>query len=310
MGLLSGSISVTRLRVLACPEEPDFAGLAFTPLPPGSERRESIGFVPFAPEAPYAIGARRFAFRIRIDRLRPDPTAVAERLAELERAELAGSGLQFVGRAKRQELRALASEEIVRRTAPRSQVVEGVIDGPTLWLGTTAKARLGTALLLLREGGVLLDYQAPWVEAGEPEPAHPFVTAREPGQSVRGCAFLRALLAEGEVIPEPLRGAARLQTPDAMVGVTGAVIPELDRLLAAGAEPLAVRLLAADLRFRFDALGYRVSGLALDSGKDPHWTDRLAERLEKLAGLFALLDAKYAALRETIPRAAAAAAAV
>jgi hypothetical protein len=92
MGLLSGSASVARFQVFDRPREPDFDALAFEPIPPASERRESAGFVPMEPEAPYRIGDDLFAFRLRFDRIRPDPTAVAERADALARAELGGSG--------------------------------------------------------------------------------------------------------------------------------------------------------------------------------------------------------------------------
>src|SRR5262245_64606496 len=82
MGMLGNSISVTRFNAVAPPEGPDFDGISFRAIEPGSEVRERIGVVPFELDAGWEIGARRWAFRVRIDRRRPDPTAVRERLRE------------------------------------------------------------------------------------------------------------------------------------------------------------------------------------------------------------------------------------
>ncbi|QQR75546.1 MAG: hypothetical protein IPJ17_08225 [Holophagales bacterium] len=297
MGLLSGSASLTRFTITERPEEPDFDALRFEPLLGTSERRESVGFLPFEIDAPYRVGHDRFAFRVRIDKLRPDPTAVAERFKELVRDELAATGLQYLGSRKRRELRELAAEELVHRTAPRAKVIEGCLDGTTLWLGTTAKAHLGSLLLLLRQLGVSADFRAPWLEEGEDEPQHPFFEVREPGQSVWGCRFLRALVEEGDVLVEPLAGSVRLQTREAKVTLSGAVIPELLRFVDEGAELLSARLVAGDHRFRLEASTFRVNGLSVETARHDHWTELLDERLEKISALFELLDAKYRELR-------------
>ena len=70
MGLLSGAASVTRFNLPVRPQEIDFEAAAFRAIAPGSEVRESVGFVPVEPEAEYAVGAGRWAFRVRVDRLR------------------------------------------------------------------------------------------------------------------------------------------------------------------------------------------------------------------------------------------------
>ena len=221
----------------------------------------------------------------------------AERFKELVRDELAATGLQYLGSRKRRELRELAAEELVHRTAPRAKVIEGCLDGTTLWLGTTAKAHLGSLLLLLRQLGVSADFRAPWLEEGEDEPQHPFFEVREPGQSVWGCRFLRALVEEGDVLVEPLAGSVRLQTREAKVTLSGAVIPELLRFVDEGAELLSARLVAGDHRFRLEASTFRVNGLSVETARHDHWTELLDERLEKISALFELLDAKYRELR-------------
>src|SRR5688500_11941065 len=107
MGLLRGSATVTRFQVVHVPPAPDFERARFEEIPPASEVRERIGFVPFEPGAPYEVGTRRFAFRVRIDRRKPDPTAVRERLADLVRTEMEASGRDWVGSKRKRELRQL-----------------------------------------------------------------------------------------------------------------------------------------------------------------------------------------------------------
>jgi hypothetical protein len=296
MGLLSGSASVARFQVFDRPREPDFDALAFEPIPPGSERRESAGFVPMEPEAPYRIGDDLFAFRLRFDRIRPDPTAVAERADALARAELGGSGLATLPSARRKELKALAADEIARATPPRTAFVEGVLEGATVYLGTTARARLGAAALLLRQLGVHVRPATPWAGTDTSALEPPWLRLTEPGASVLGCRFLAALIEEGEVMAEPVDGAARLATPDLRVALAGAVHVELFRLLEAGAELLAARLLTEQGRFRFEAPTFRVASLELDVAASGGWIERLDARLEPIRALFELLDARYAAL--------------
>jgi electron transfer flavoprotein alpha subunit len=76
MGFLSSSISVTRFNVVVPPEGPDFERIQFWAIDPNSEVRERIGVIPFEIEAPYEVGQGRYAFRVRIDRIRADATAV------------------------------------------------------------------------------------------------------------------------------------------------------------------------------------------------------------------------------------------
>ena len=76
MGLLSGTVSVTRFNVAVPQEGPDFERARFWAIEPGSEVRERMGFVPFEIDAPYEVAKGRYVFRVRIDRVRADPTAV------------------------------------------------------------------------------------------------------------------------------------------------------------------------------------------------------------------------------------------
>ena len=99
MGLLSGTVAVTRFNVVVPPEGPDFERARFWEIEPGSEVRERMGLVPFELDAPWEVAHGRYAFRMRIDRIRPDATAVKERLRELVKAEMEATGKTFVASA-------------------------------------------------------------------------------------------------------------------------------------------------------------------------------------------------------------------
>ena len=124
MGILAGAASISRFNIASRPPEPEFDALRFEEIPPGSEVRERVGFLPVEPEAPYQAGHSRFAFRLRIDRLRPDPTAVQERVKELIHTELETTSASYVGAKKRKEFRHLAEEELIVRSVPRSKIIE------------------------------------------------------------------------------------------------------------------------------------------------------------------------------------------
>jgi hypothetical protein len=126
------------------------------------------------------------------------------------------------------------------------------------------------------------------------------VIPREPGESVLGCRFLRVLLEEPDVMVEPEAGSVRLATREARVSLAGAVLNELYRYLEEGAEILSAKIHVGAVPLRFDALSYRVSGLKLEPVRNEHWTIDLDQRLEQIAGVFELLDGKYAALKGRI----------
>ena len=126
------------------------------------------------------------------------------------------------------------------------------------------------------------------------------VIPKEPGQSVLGCRFLRALLEESDVMVEPETGSVRLATREARVTLAGAVLNELFRYLEEGAEILSAKILVGAIPIRFDALSYRLSGVKLEPVKNEHWTIDVDQRLEQIAGVFETLDGKYAALKEKI----------
>ncbi len=296
MGLLAGPLSVTRCRVTARPDAPDFDELRFVEIEPGSQLRERVGFVPFEPGAPYRTGHLQWAFRVRVDRLRPDPAAVVERFKALLKAEREATGDPFVPPAQRKRLRQLAEEELLARAAPRTKIVEGVLDDMRLYLGTTANAWLGVVLAALREIGVVAEFSSPWLDRGEPDLESEVVEVRQAWQSVRGCRFLKAMVEDPEVMVEPEAGAARLATREARVGLTGAVLNDLLHYLEQDAEILAARLVLDEVSFRLDGLNWRLSGFRAETERHDSWVDTLAERVAAVAELLDRLDAKYEAV--------------
>ena len=301
MGLLSGTVSVTRFNVAVPPQGPDFDRVQFWAIEPGSEVRERIGVVPFEIEAPYEVGQGRWAFRVRIDRIRADVTGVQERLKELIRTEMEATGKPFVGAKTRKKLKELAEAELCLRESPRTKILECCIDGPILYVASTAKTWLGTVLTLLRQAGVEADFKAPWLdEAPESDEASDIVIPKEPGQSVLGCRFLKALLDEPEVMVEPEAGSVRLATREAKVSLTGAVLHDLFHYMEEGAEILAAKIHVGPYPMRLDALAYRLNGLKLEPVRNEHWTMELDQRLEQIAAVFELLDGKYAALEDKL----------
>lgn len=304
MPLLSGSVTASRYHVVSRPPELEFDSLAFKEIAPGSEVREKIGFVPMEPEAEYQVGHSRFAFRVRLDTLKADPTAVRERVKELVKTELETTGAPYVGPKKRKKLRELAEEELIMKAVPRSKIIEGAIDGEELYVATTAKAFLGRVLILLRQLGVVVEPGAPWARGEMPEVESELVEAREEdGQSVLGCRFLRSLLDDRELFLEPESGAVRLQTREARVSLTGAVLPEVLRYAERDVELLAAKLTTGEVAFRFDGLNYSVSGLRIETARHDHWSELLDERLEGLTAVWELLDRKFAEKLDQMARA-------
>jgi hypothetical protein len=296
MGLLSGAASVTRFNLPVRPQEIDFEPAAFRAIAPGSEVRESAGFVPVEPGAGYQVGAGRWAFRVRVDRLRADPTTVRERTKQLVAAEMEATGAPFVGPKKRRQLRNLAEEELIVQASPRSKIIECAIDGDVLYVASTAKGQLGQVVTLLRRVGVTAEPKAPWVDRQDADPETDLVDMREPGESVLGCRFLRGLLGDRVLAFEPEAGRVVLQTSQARVTLAGEVLPDLLRYAERGAEVLSAKLTTGEVAFRLDGPSWRVSGLRVDTDRHEHWIGLLDERLEKISAVFDLLDAKYAEL--------------
>lgn len=300
MGLLSGSAAVTRFNVPALDEAPDFESERFREIAPGSEIRESVGFVPAEPEADWEVGARRYFFRLRIDKVRPDPTAVKERVKEMVRAEL-DQGAEFVGTKKRKKMKELAEEELIFGAQPRSKIVECCIDGDVLYVGSTAKNVLGRVTEMLRRIHVPAEAKAPWLDRGDPEIESPILETYEPGESLLGARFLKALVGDREILVEPESGMVKLQTQEARVTLNGAVLKDLVRYVERGCEVLSAKLVTGSpaATFRLDALPFRVTSLRVDTERHDHWTQQLDDRLGKISAVYELLEKKY---EELAPR--------
>ena len=292
MGLLSGSLSVSRFNVTKLPKTVDFDQAAFQEIDPNSEVRYSQGFVPMEIDEPYEVGAKRWAFRVRMDRLRADPTLLRERFRELVRADI-DAGAQFISAKRRRELREQAESELTAHTLPGSRIIEGCLDGKILYVASTAKSYLGVVAELLRKIGVEVEPKAPWIDRGDPQRESSLISNLDPGQSVQGCRLLKELLGDSEVTIAEDNGYARVQTLDTKVTLAGSVLHEIMHYVELDSEILVANMAAGDVTFRFDALSYRLSNLKFETEKHDHWTELLDERLEKVAAVFDLLDRKF-----------------
>lgn len=292
MGLLSGSVSVSRFNVTRFPKSVDFDQAAFRELDPDSELRYSHGFIPMEPDEPYKVGTKRWVFRVRMDRLRADPTLLRERFRELVRADVE-AGAQFVDAKRRRELREQAEEELTTQTLPHSRIIEGCIDGRILYLASTAKAYLGIVAELLRQVRIEVEPKAPWIDRGGNELESSLIPDREPGQSVLGCRLLKELIGDTEMSIADDNGFVRIRTLDTKVTLSGSVMHDVMHYVELDSEILTANMVADESTFRFDALSYRISNLKIETAKHDHWTEVLDERLEKIAGIFEVLDRKF-----------------
>lgn len=292
MGLLSGSVSCTRFNVLSVPEAVDFTAVPFHGIQPGSERRESVGIVPYELEEPFEIGASQWGFRVRFDRLRVDSTLLKERCRELIKLESQQVG--YPSRSKIKALKMLAEEELLAESKPVTQIIECFMDRSTLLVGSTAKRSLGTLCAELKKCGVEVAPKTPWLDAGQEEEGESFVDPKDPVQSVLGCRFLRSLLDDPEVFLEGHRGHVKLATRDGgEVVIKGAVGPDLDKHFAEDSEILAAKLVLDKLTFTLDALSFQIKGLRMPSLRSEHWSELLKARVEPIQELWTYLDEKY-----------------
>lgn len=299
MPLLSGSPSLSRFNVPLQTEDLDFDAQAFREIQPGSERRESIGFIPFEPGADYRIGHDRFAFRVRIDRLAADPTALRERLRGLLATEMEQTGFDSVSARRRKELRNLAQEELIADARPTSKIIEAVIDGTTLHVASTANSVLGKITNLVRKLGFAADFKTPWIDRGDEDIESEIMELHEPGQSLHGSRFLQSLLGDPDLVIEPVEGYAKLQTERARIVLSGEILRDLHEYVREGCELLSAKLVAGQVQFRLDALPFRLSGVKLGKPAMGHWTERLDERLEQIQAVWELLDRKYGESQRT-----------
>ncbi|CAM2066985.1 Recombination-associated protein RdgC [Sulfidibacter corallicola] len=292
MGLLNGAVACTRFTILNMPEEIPFDQLPFRAITPGSAIRERSGVVPYKPEEPFLIGAGRWAFRVRIDKVLLDSTLINERLMELIKVEEENVGPPSP--QTRRQLRKLAEDELMEHPSPKSKIIECYIENLILYVGSTSKGHIGAVLELLQRVGIEVEYKTPWIDRGLDEPPNEIVDMKEPGQSIWGCRFLQKLMGDPETIVEPEKGSVKLVTGDGTkVTLAGPVTRELDRLLDSGSEMLSAKVLVKEVSFSLDGLTFRISGFKLDNFKTTHWIEQLEERMEHVKGLWGLLDHKF-----------------
>jgi hypothetical protein len=295
MSLLSGAVSLSRFYVLRRPAVPDFDQARFEPIDRESEERMSSGFSPFRPGSDYRIGDERWAFRIRIDRLRPDATRIRERLRELIRDELdAGEadvgGAGIVGPTRRRELRQQAVEEIVSVTSPSATILECCLDDDVLYVASTAVSRLGVVAEQLRRIGVEIAPKAPWTARGDDFDSPVAVT---PEDSSVGGRMMAELVGDTVLNIEPENGRVKLRTRDTEILLKGVVIHDLLYFLEHGAEIVAAKMVAEEATFDFDVESFRITNMAIDSDPDDDWKEQLNRRFEKISEVFEILDMKY-----------------
>lgn len=297
MPLLTGLCSAVRFRI-TLDGEPDFDAVAFQEIPPGSEVRRSRGFVPMKPGEPYQVGAKRWAGKLRIDDLRPDPVAVRDRLEELIRTELE-AGAQAVGPKKRKQLRELAEEELVLGTQPTRRYVEWAIVGSTLYVGSTNKSDVGEVMATMRAVDVDLVLVFPW------EGLAPMAAEAVEGEA-RGVRFLRQLFeaqnagTEKRLAFEREAGAVRMAGGDVKISLTGDISGDVAHHLEQGAEITSAKLWAGKHVLTLDAERWWVKGARLETERQEHWTDGLDTRLEALAEVYAVLDEVFRGLLASV----------
>ena len=296
MGLLTGSISVTRFKAPSHIDETTFENHSFKEIDLASEVKESVGFIPFEPEAPFQVGAGRVAFRLRIDRRRADAVQLRERHKQLVMTELESSGARYVPSQRRAELRHLAEEELIVGRTPTSTAVECCIDSKMLHAGTTSKVHLGVLQQLLRKAGVATEIHNPWLEKGLPEEWSDVPETMDPAASIYGCRFLAALVGDPEFLIEPEQGYVRLAADDTRITLTGDVVNDLHHYLKTDATMLSAKLLHKDLRFTLDATTFRLSAIQFPRPSNESWIENLDLRLEQIKELVGRLDEKFGVL--------------
>lgn len=292
MPLLTGSVACTRFSVVAAPAEIDFDSVRFRALQPGSQLRESSGFVPYEPEESYLIGNRLWAFRIRLDQKKVDANQLKERVRELIKVERDAVGPPSM--KKIQDLRKLAEEELLERQSSSTKIIECLLDDHTLYVGTVAQSNLGLVSALLLKVGVQLEFKTPWIEAGLEPLAADHVDYQDASQSILGCHFLKWLLNDPDVFPEVEQGQAKLVTGNGTtVTLKGTIQSDLDRFLDDGSDLLSLKLLFEDTLFTLDGLSFRLAGLKVNPYKSDHWTGTLQSRLDRIRDVWEALDGKF-----------------
>lgn len=298
MSLLSGSVSISRFNVVRRPVRLDFEEARFEPISPDAEESVSCGFVPFRPGADYRVGSQRWAFRVRMDRLRPDPTRVRERLRELVRADSANGDeavgvTGIVGPTRRRELRRRAVEEIAATTSPTSRIFECLLDEDVLYVAATAVAQLRIVAEQLQRLGVVIAPKTPWADRDADSRESVVAFAEGEADPAIGSRLMEELVGDSELTIAPENGRLKLATAETEITLSGVVIHELLHFLERKASILAARMATEGATFDFDVRRFRITNLRIEAEPRPDWEAQLNERLEKISEIFEILDLKY-----------------
>ena len=318
MGFTSKSFAVSRLDVSSLPPDPDavaalLESAAFRPIPEDSEVRTSVGISPMDGVEDPRLAHKVWAFRVRIDTKKAPASAIQLRVAELlDEAKERG---EFVGPKKLRTLRNEAEEELHHQAIPSSVFVDCLLeitaeasgDQAVLYVSTTTRARISDVQSVLRRLQWTSILKTPW--ADEPEPESMFFERQHPGQSLHGCRFLRKLILHpelDELIPASKGGRAVIATINGRRTLQDAVMSDLVHFLNQKAEALVVKLLCdgfnadnedLDGTLTLSALDFMLTGVRFTSpGPESSVPELLLDRLERVRGLFVLLERLYSAL--------------
>lgn len=297
MGLMKGSVSVCRFRI--APFEPDFSKATFEEIPAGSEIRRSMGFVPMKlnAHAELEISSKVWAGRMRVDEIKPDPESVADHYEELCAQELE-SGTQAIGGRRRRELKAQAVAFMSIGTPPKRRYAEWVLDGETLYVGSTNKSDVGEVLGLMRRCGAgSPDALVPWAELPKMESSILEFNAWGP-------RFLRHLFeVESGRSFELEDGKVAMVGGDCKISLSGEIAPDVVHHLEQGAEIVSAKLKARAFCCTLDAERWWIKGASIEVEPADSWVEALLMRVGAIADVFDALDAAFAMHAESVEKA-------
>jgi hypothetical protein len=283
--MLDGSFACTRLQIVSPVDTVDFGLLPYRPIIQASTIRESFGFIPPEVATDYQVGHKRWAAKLRIDRRNPDPTKVrlAKRDAVAHEANLSPSGV--VSNKRRREIQHEVEESLLPDTEARASVVDVVIDGDIVFVGTASETDSSIVQSALRDIGVEAALVNSWPSLDE------------------GAGFLSsvAMREQDGMMIEPEKGAVIMDPPNDMhptISLSGAVTQECLRLISQGYMPRKAKIVWGDMTLTIGADG-KCRGMKVEAHGET-WTDALDIRIEALHELYAQLDAYGAQVSEEV----------
>lgn len=284
MGLMKGTASVCRFRVE--PFLAHFVDAAFEPIPDGSEIRRSIGFVPMVGREPYKIGGHAWAGRMRLDEIKPDRQTVLDRIEELFKREYE-AGARAIGKLRRRELKELAIEESCIGVPPKRKYVEWVLQGETLYVGSTNKSDVGEVLQLMRRcGAAKIEAVVPWENL-------PRMESSVLDFNGWGPRFLRHLFEANSGREFDLEfGRMTMKAADHKINLTGDIAASTVHHLEQGAEIVSAKM-AAGGGYTLDAERWWIKSATLLVDLSDHWTDHLMLRIEAIEGIYDALETAF-----------------